>query len=284
MIIEKNKLKNIDFPVADCHFHIVDPVGFPLPEGAGYKPSPEETGTAQDFAECMNDHGVTHGVAVQLSGYGFDNSAMLDAMIRSKKRIKGVAVVDIKISDEEMTQLDDAGMIGIRFNLVDFDADSLEQPGACRLLERMKEIGWFAEVQCKACEFPKLLPLFRQTGVKVLFDHLGRPDPRLGVEEPGFKKILSLADTGRAFVKLSGAFRESHEPYPYADLDPFVENLVKAYTPENLVWGSDWPFLDLRVRPSYQETLSCLGRWIPDENQQRVVLWNTPARLFGLKV
>ena len=226
-------------PKVDCHFHIVDPIRFPLPPEGGYRPKPDETGTAEEFAECMKTHGVSHGVAVQPSGYGFNNSAMLDAMSRSKGQIKGIAVVPPDISERDISRLAEAGVVGIRFNLIDFDAAGLKQAGARRLLERVKEIGWFAEVQCKASVFPHLVPLLRQTGVKVLIDHLGRPDPKLGIKETGFKQIIALADTGRAIVKLSGAFRESHEVYPHADLDLFVKNLMAAYTPFNLIWGNE---------------------------------------------
>ena len=88
--MESPTTAKIDRPIVDCHFHIVDPVCFPLPENCGYTPGPDETGTAQDYMVCMRTHSVTHGLAVQPSGYGYDNSAMLDAMAQSEGHIKGI--------------------------------------------------------------------------------------------------------------------------------------------------------------------------------------------------
>ena len=98
--------------------------------------------------------------------------------------------------------------------------------------------------------------------------------------EIGFKTILAMADTGRAVVKLSGAFRESRQAYPFSELDPFAEAILKAFTPQNCLWGSDWPFLNFNPKPDYRQTLTCLERWLPNEDQRRQVLWDTPVRLF----
>ena len=41
----------------------------------------------------------------------------------------------------------------------------------------------------------------------VVVDHFGRPDPRLGVDDPGFRYLIETGATGRVWVKLSGAYR-----------------------------------------------------------------------------
>ena len=55
-----------------------------------------------------------------------------------------------------------------------------------------------------------------------------------------------------------------------------------AFTPQRCVWGSDWPFLRMPMRMDYGPVLANLERWIPDPGARRQVLWETPARLFGL--
>lgn len=278
-----SSLDSADFAV-DCHFHIIDHRRFPFEPGVGYTPKLDESGTAQEFDECMQAHGITHGLAVQPSGYGFDNSALLDALARLQGRLKGIATVAPTVSDAQLTRLADAGVVGVRFNLIDFDAGGLLRSQARRLLERINAMHWFAELQCRAAGFQELSGVLRQSGVRLLIDHLGRPDPRLGLHEPGFREILSLADRGRSVVKLSGAFRASKQPFPYGDMDPCVEAILHAYTVENCIWGSDWPFINLSLKPSYEQTLACLKRWLPAEDQRRIVLWETPARLFGFRL
>jgi len=268
-------------PAADCHFHIIDPARFPLAAGCGYQPRPDETGTFEDFSICMADHDIRWGLAVQPSGYGYDNTALLDAVRRSGGRLKGIAVVPPSAGNDELQQMKQNGIVGVRFNLTDFDPAGMEKSDAMDLLESVRAMDWFAEIQCSAKEFIRIAPIVRRSGVRVLIDHLGRPDPRLGTYEAGFQAMLALADTGRAVVKLSGAFRESHRPYPFDDLDPFVEAVLKAFTPQNCVWGSDWPFLNIDPKPDYAKTLTCLKRWLPDEDHLCQVLWRTPAALFG---
>jgi predicted TIM-barrel fold metal-dependent hydrolase len=231
----------------------------------------------------MQTHGVSHGLAIQPSGYGFDNSALLDALRRCKKRLKGIAVVAADIAETELTRLADGGIVGIRFNLIDFDPQALEKKGMMRLLQVVRDMDWFVDIQSGAADFEEIIPLIRSLKVRVLIDHLARPDPRLGADTPGFREILALADSGLATVKLSGPFRQSQQPYPYADLDSLVQALLDAYTTENCVWGSDWPFLNLATRPRYQQTLACLDRWLPDAPSRGRVLWETPANLFGFK-
>ena len=66
--------------IADCHLHIIDPARFAFVPGAGYTPRPDETGTRGALDAVLDAHGVAHALLVQPSGYGFDNSAMFDAM------------------------------------------------------------------------------------------------------------------------------------------------------------------------------------------------------------
>jgi predicted TIM-barrel fold metal-dependent hydrolase len=82
-------------------------------------------------------------------------------------------------------------------------------------------------------------------------------------------------------VKLSGPFRFSQAPYPYADVDPFMHALVDTFTPQRCVWASDWSFLRAPARLDYGPTLALLERWVPDAAARSIVLRETPARLFG---
>ena len=177
----------------------------------------------------------------------------------------------------ELRRLADAGVVGVRFNLTDFDAGGLMQNGVNRLLGAVADMGWFAEVQCAARDFPAAAALLAPTGVRLLIDHLGGVDPALGLDQPGFRAVLDAAGTGRAVVKLSGAFRRSRAPYPHADVDPFVGALLEAFTPRQCVWGSDWPFINWAAKPDYGSTLALLERWVPDARDRRAVLWETPC-------
>jgi predicted TIM-barrel fold metal-dependent hydrolase len=268
-------------PAADCHVHVIDHRRFPFAGGTGYTPRPDESGAVEELEACAAAHGVTHALLVQPSGYAYDNRALVDALSRGRGRWKGIAVVSAKATEAVLRELADAGVVGLRFNLTDFDARGLGRNGVERVLRMAADMGWFAELQCAAAEFPAAAALLAPSGVRFLIDHLAGVDPALGPDQPGFRSVLAAAATGRAVVKLSGAFRRSHVPFPHADLDPFVAALLAAFTPGACVWGSDWPFINSPRRPEYRDTLRLLDRWLPDARDRRSVLWETPAALFG---
>lgn len=270
-------------PAADCHVHVIDHRRFPFAGGTGYTPRPDESGTVEELEACAAAHAVTHALLVQPSGYGYDDRALLAALARGRGRWKGIVVVSAEATEAMLRRLADAGVVGLRFNLTDFDAGGLGRDGMHRVLGMAADMGWFAELQCAAADFPAAAALLAPSGVRLLIDHLAGFDPAGGLDQPGFRSVLDAAATGRAVVKLSGAFRRSRVPFPHADLDPFVAALLAAFTPAACIWGSDWPFINSPRRPDYRDTLRLLDRWLPDARDRRAVLWETPAALFGFE-
>lgn len=264
----------------DCHAHIIDPARFLVPPGRGYKPKPHEGGTREDFAAILDRHGVGHGLLVQLSGYGTDNAPILDAVAACPGRFKAIAVIDASFGDRQLEDLARAGVVGVRFNLPSYDPAALAGPEAPCLLERIKALGWFAQVYATDAQWREAAPVLRSSGVRVIVDHFGVHDPAGGTGQPGFKHVLALGRTGLAAVKLSSMFRISRAP-GYADLDPFVAELVSAFGIDHCLWGSDWPFVAVAERPTYASQLEPLTRWFPDAGDRARVLAKNPARLFG---
>lgn len=159
--------------------------------------------------------------------------------------------------------------------------DVLEGAAGLRLLERIKALGWFAQVYFHDDEVLKLLPILDRAGIRVVVDHCACPDPARGLDQPGFAAVLELGRRGNAAIKLSGPFRYSRRPWPYDDCDAFVQALVDAFTLDNCVWGSDWPFVRLPARQDYGPVRQLLDRWLPDPADRARVLWDTPRRWFG---
>ena len=265
---------------ADCHAHIIDLKRFPVPGGRGYKPTAAETGTREDFAGTLDRHGLHHGLLVQLSGYGTDNSPILDAVAAYPGRFKAVAVIDARFGDRQLEDMARAGVVGVRFNLPSYDPGALSGPEVPRLLDRIKALGWVAQVYATDAQWRDAAPTLSASGVTVVVDHFGVHDPAGGLAQAGFQQVLRLGREGRAAVKLSSMFRISGEA-GYRDLDPFVEALVAAFGIDKCLWGSDWPFVGVAARPDYVSQLDPLARWFPDAEDRARVLADNPARLFG---
>ncbi len=73
-----------------------------------------------------------------------------------------------------------------------------------------------------------------------VFDHFAGAKAALGVNQPGFDIVLELVRSGKAYVKISGAYRASDAAPDYANVAPLARALIAANA-DHIVWGSDWP-------------------------------------------
>lgn len=268
----------------DSHAHVIDTRRFPLSNPQGYVPQANECGTAHEFEVVLAAHGMTHGLLVNpFAGYATDNGCMLDAIATSDGHFKGIALVGHDATDAHLQSLAAGGVVGARFNTLFAGATSLQGSEGARLLARIKELGWFAQIYFHDDEVLKLLPILEAADIGVVVDHCGCPDVKRGLDQPGFQAVLELGRRGNAAVKLSGPFRYSSQPWPHEDCEPFVAALVDAYTLDRCVWGSDWPFVRTGRRIDYGPTRASLERWLPDAEDRRKVLWDTPKRWFGFE-
>ncbi len=84
-----------------------------------------------------------------------------------------------------------------------------------------------------------------------MFDHFGGAQAELGVDQPGFSDLVDLVKSGKAYVKISGAYRSSKQAPDYADVVPLAKALIAA-NPERIIWGSDWPHPNSVTLPGKQ--------------------------------
>ena len=268
-----------DEPKIDGHCHILDPQRFPYGLDIAYKPAGQEMGDADYFAHLMDYYGIQHALLVgPNSGYGTDNSCMLDAIGRWGNRFKGIAVVDNNCSMSDLKDFQSKGVIGLAFNvaLKGFNFYSDIEP----LLVQLRELGLFAQFQVEGDLLCDLLPMIERTGVKVLIDHCGRPIMSNGLRQPGFQALLKLGEQQKAVVKLSGFAKYSQTGYPFVDVDPYIDAILKAYGLSQCIWASDWPYL----KAPYRLDLGPLIKWVErrfSKEERHQLMWETPKRIFG---
>ena len=99
--------------------------------------------------------------------------------------------------------------------------------------------------------------------------------------EPGFRALLELGATGRAFVKLSGFNKFSRQPAPHEDACRFVAALIDGFTLDHCLWASDWPYLRALAHVDYGVLLQITLTLFPGAADRRKLLWDTPRKLFG---
>lgn len=257
----------------DTHAHIFEK-GLELTAGRRY--APDYDATVGMFLANLDATGLSHGVLVQPSFLGTDNEYMLAGIAKAAPRLKGIAVIAPPVTEAELDRLAARGVVGIRLNLVGRDIPDLAGADWKQLLGSLSRRGWQVEVHDEAKRLPELLPRLLESGLDLVVDHFGRPDPGLGIADPGFEYLLSLGSTRRVWVKVSASYRLSDEIARAAV--PLVKD---AFGIERLLWGSDWPHTQHEKEVRYAEMRARLDSWLPDATERKAVLIDNPAKLFG---
>ena len=261
----------------DCHHHIYDS-RFPIAPSATLKPGDAKPA---DYRLLQKRIGTTRDVVVQPSTYGTDNSCTLDGMAQLGATARGVAVVDTSVTDAELKRLDSLGIRGIRFNLVQAGATTVEMLEP--LSKRVNELGWHVQIHQLADGIVKMEDVLQKLPSPIVFDHMGRIPKDVGVNHPGYAVIARLIDKGRTWVKISGAYMDTKVgPPTYADSTRLAQAFVKL-APQRMVWGSDWPHPTEKAddKPNDAILADLLLEWAPDEATRNRILVDNPATLYG---
>jgi predicted TIM-barrel fold metal-dependent hydrolase len=267
-------------PKIDCHIHVLDPARFPYGKYIDYKPSGQEIGTPPQLRQVMKTYGVGHCLLVQPnSGYGSDNACLLDTIVHSDGRFKGIAIIDFDADLAALRKLKSQGIVGAAFNPTFHGIDYYKSSRA--LIQKLATLDMFLNLQCEHDQLSLFVPWIEAMPIRVLIDHCGRPTPEAGLQQAGFQALLRLAVTQRVGVKLSGYAKFSRSGYPFEDAWPFVRAIAEAFTLDHCLWASDWPFLRAPQRQDYGPLLALAELLFPAETDRRKLFWETPRRLLG---
>jgi predicted TIM-barrel fold metal-dependent hydrolase len=264
---------------ADCHCHVFGPrKQYPWAVNRLYTPPPVYL---DHYLAMLDATGLERGVLVQTGLYGNDNRFLVDAIRAHPDRLRGIALIGESVTDRELRDLAESGVRGFRVNRT--AKTGLGFDVARRLAERTRELGWHVQFLLDVEDHPDLDTLLGGFATEVVIDHMGRPDPRRGVNAPGFQALIRLLKSGRGWAKLSAPYRTSQRPPPYDDMTPFARALVEA-APDRLVWGSDWPHVLLETEmPNDGDLVDQIAVWVPDEGVRRRILVENAKRLYGFE-
>lgn len=268
---------SVPIGACDCHAHVIGrPPRHPLVPERSYTP-PEATPAA--YRRMLGALGCTRGVLVQVSVHGTDNRLLVDTLRQDPANLRGVAVVGPEVDQATLEELHRAGVRGCRLNVLfggGISLDALET-----LAGRIAGFGWHIQLLIDARQLTDLGPRLLRLPVDVVFDHLGHVPVEAGTSDLGFQWLLRLLREGRAWVKLSGAYRISRKGAPFHDTLPCARALVEA-APDRCVWGSDWPHVAVwGPMPDTGGLLNLLPLWAPDDEVRRGILVDNPTRLYG---
>jgi len=235
-------------------------------------------------------------VVVQASPQGSDNRCTVDALQRMNAMghgARGVAVIDEHTSDSDLHAMHAAGVRGVRVNL---ESAGLHDPQVARRLmqaaaERVAPLGWHVQTYTTLDVIASMHDTLMALPTPVVIDHFGRATAALGVAQDGFAALLSLVQSGQAWVKLSAAHRISD--LPDCDDARAIAQALIATNPNRMLWGTDWPHPGAwpgvpRQREAIEpfhpinnaRALQRLSEWATADQWARILVDN-PARLYG---
>ena len=263
-----------DAPAIDTHAHVFHNG---LKRAADIRYSPDYDAKLDDYLRMLDANGLTNGVLVQPSFLGTDNSYILECLGAAKGRVRAIAVVDPAVSADELKRLNDAGVVGIRLNLVGKPLPDLASPVWQAHLAAVAKLGWQVEVQRAAVDLATLAPKILASGVNLVLDHFALPDPKAGVGDPGFLALWGLAPTRRVWIKISAPYRMGPDGEVMGQvLFPILRD---TFGLDRLLWGSDWPNTGFEKTQTYEKNRAFLNTMVADEKERAQILAN-PKGLF----
>lgn len=271
----------------DAHCHVFGP-GAEFPYAPERKYTPCDASKHQLFA--LRDHlGFDKNVIVQATCHGADNSALVDALISSKGKARGVATVKRQVTDQEIQTMHDAGVRGVRFNFVKRLVDFTPKDELLEIATRIKQWGWHVVIYFEAVDLPELWDFFTALPTTVVVDHMGRPNVDQPVDGPQFQLFMKfMREHQNVWSKVSCPERLSvtgppalnGEQNPYLDVIPFARQVVEKFS-DRVLWGTDWPHPNLK---DHMPDDGLLVNYIPHialtPQLQQQLLVDNPMRLY----
>ena len=264
----------------DAHCHVFGP-GNEFPFAPERKYTPCDAGKDELFK--LRDYlGFDRNVIVQATCHGADNSALVDALRASDGRARGVATVRPDVTDEQLAELHEAGVRGVRFNFVKRLVDPKPDGYYHGIVERIARLGWHVVLYFEAADLAERWEFFTSLPTVVVVDHMGRPDVTAPVDGPEFERFLTLMrDHPQFYAKVTCPERLTVAGPPgYDDVVPFARTLVESF-PDRVLWGTDWPHPNLKSHmPDDGRLVDFIPRIAETSDAQQRLLVDNPTRLY----
>ena len=263
----------------DAHCHVFGPSPeFPFAPERKYTPC--NAGKEKLFE--LRDHlGFTRNVIVQATCHGKDNRAMMDACRASVGLARGVASVGADITKEELSDMHEAGVRGVRFNFVKRLVDATPKSVFLEIAAKIQDFGWSTVVYFEAQDLEDLEPFLQELPGIIVIDHMGRPNVKNGVEHIDFKRFISLMENNPLiWSKVTCPERLTIAGPPYDDVVPFYQAIVDRFE-DRVLWGTDWPHPNMKSHmPDDGALVDYIPRIARTVQQQEKLLVTNPMRLY----
>ncbi|NWJ25314.1 amidohydrolase family protein [Rhizobium sp. RM] len=264
----------------DAHCHVFGP-GDEFPFAPERKYTPCDAGKDKLFA--LRDYlGFERNVIVQATCHGADNRALVDALRASNDKARGVATVRDTVSADELSELHEAGVRGVRFNFVRRLVDPKPDAYYHAIIDRIAPLGWHVVIYFEATDLEERWDFFTSLPTTVVVDHMGRPDVTQPASGPEFGRFVRLMTEHENIIsKVTCPERLSKIGGPaYEDVVPFARMLVEQF-PDRVLWGTDWPHPNMTSHmPDDGHLVDFIPHIAPTVTLQQKLLVDNPMRIY----
>lgn len=262
----------------DSHIHLFGPA-------EKYPFAPDSPYTSRDalpetFIALQDRLGLGHAVIVSPGGYGRNYQLLADTLEHHPDRFRGIALMPDETSASEFARLTRLGVRGLRMMSA---KRGRHVPHLARdIAARAAEHGWHVQFYPHDTDILDYADKLLALPNTIVLDHFASVPAGGGVDQPAFRTVLEVLDSGRVWLKLSAPMRCTKQNYPYREVTPLAHALVR-HAPERLVWGSDWPHVNLdgREMPNDGDLVDLLEEWVPDSTTRNRILVDNPCTLYG---
>jgi len=242
----------------------------------------------KDLAPLREQANVAATVLVQAAATVEETRYLLDVAARSHGVVKGVVGwVDLGARDAipTLTRLARSHLLkGVRPMLQDLpDIAWILRAEVGKTLAALPRLGLRFDALVKPAQLPALLTMLdRHPDLAVVIDHGAKPDIRQGMWEPWARLMRVAAGNPRVRCKISGLVTEAGAGWTIDLLRRYFEFLVEIFGPQRLMWGSDWPVLNLAAtyQSWYAATVALTAGWSAED--RAALMGGTARRFYGL--
>jgi 2-pyrone-4,6-dicarboxylate lactonase len=274
-----------------CHVNSNGMTPFPWSDDRKYDPAFAPWRKLEELDTFL---GFSGEVIVAATCHGTDNSYMLNALKKSKGRALGVAFVEKNISDQELVNLDSAGVRGVRYSYVKRLTNPPPPDEMVTMANRLCDLWdagrlkheWHIDLYCEAADLKDLEAHIKSISIPVVFDHMAVPSIDKGVSDPEFQRYLHLfRDKKDCYAKVTCPERltGSGNAADWTKVLPFALALADEF-PDRVITGTDWPHPNMKEGQMPNDG-ELLNRWIwevagKSKSTLKRLLVDNPRRLF----
>ena len=234
--------------------------------------------------------GVDHTVLVQAAATTDETRYLLD-IAEAHSMVAGVVGwIDMDSPSDAIASLDEfsqhAKFVGIRPMIQDIEDPAwIDRPELGVVLDALIDKKLRFDALVRSVHLPFLSScLARHPELRVVIDHGAKPNIAAGEWQPWADSMARISGQSDACCKISGLITEASEAQSYDQVMPYIDHLLETFGPTRLIWGSDWPVLNLAADYAgwHQASMTRLG--LLSEQDQDSILGGNAIRFYDLKI